>query len=234
MTAPATSVNAKRTSGSTTWRRNANARSTRNLDRETRRTNCSNIFRWYRGGWGRYSQADPLALDAFTPRAERKRVARALFEYVYDNPLRYTDSLGLKGCSGSCGVDCPGGYWVGGEVGASAGILFGKSVSQSVYFCTSSSRRCNFESKCTTVGIQAGAGIGATFGGFKGCQCASDIAATNSLSLDLLVLPPFQLNAGGGTLCMGVAFPVNYPVVSLPGLSVVGSLCETTLIGCMF
>lgn len=45
-----------------------------------------NIFRWYRGGWGRYTQADPLGLqeDEFT-----------LYAYGHSSPLGNTDPLGL-------------------------------------------------------------------------------------------------------------------------------------------
>jgi RHS repeat-associated protein len=44
-----------------------------------------NIFRWYRGGWGRYSQADPMGLNADTN----------LFRYANDNPGGSIDPLGL-------------------------------------------------------------------------------------------------------------------------------------------
>jgi RHS repeat-associated protein len=62
-----------------------------------------NVHRWYRGEWGRYTQADPLGL----------RGGVDLYSYVLANPLRYTDPLGLYlpeshgglayyGTSGSC------------------------------------------------------------------------------------------------------------------------------------
>jgi RHS repeat-associated protein len=44
-----------------------------------------NIFRWYRSGWGRYTQADPLGLEDRTN----------LFEYARENSLRFTDRFGL-------------------------------------------------------------------------------------------------------------------------------------------
>ncbi len=44
-----------------------------------------NIFRWYRSGWGRYTQADPLGL----------RHSSNLFAYVGNNPARYIDPYGL-------------------------------------------------------------------------------------------------------------------------------------------
>ena len=50
------------------------------------RSNRSNIFRWYRAGGGRYSQADPIDLDG----------GINLFAYALENPLRNKDPLGLK------------------------------------------------------------------------------------------------------------------------------------------
>jgi RHS repeat-associated protein len=185
-----------------------------------------NIFRWYRSGWGRYTQADPLAFDAFASQRERLRATRAVYEYSVDNPTRYVDRLGLKSCSPSCRVDCPGGNWIGVDGSISGGILFGKSKGTSVYFCTSSTRRCNFEYSCTTVGLQAGASVNVNFGGYTGCKCAAEIATTNSLSVG-----PIQLNDGGSG-CTGGGYTVSYPTIGAQ--TVVGALCTTKLIGCMF
>ncbi|MGK2859975.1 MAG: RHS repeat-associated core domain-containing protein [Thermoanaerobaculia bacterium] len=51
-----------------------------------------NIFRWYRSGWGRYTQADPFGV----------LTDRNLYRYVYGNPVRKIDPLGLDtvGCDG--------------------------------------------------------------------------------------------------------------------------------------
>jgi RHS repeat-associated protein len=43
-----------------------------------------NIFRWYRSGWGRYTQADPIGL-----------VGRE-YPYASNNPILHTDMLGLR------------------------------------------------------------------------------------------------------------------------------------------
>jgi RHS repeat-associated protein len=43
-----------------------------------------NIFRWYRSGWGRYTQADPLGAGDLN-----------VVAYAAGNPLRYADPLGL-------------------------------------------------------------------------------------------------------------------------------------------
>jgi RHS repeat-associated protein len=45
-----------------------------------------NIFRWYRAGWGRYTQADPIGLTADLH----------LYRYVGGNPVRYSDPRGLE------------------------------------------------------------------------------------------------------------------------------------------
>jgi RHS repeat-associated protein len=47
-----------------------------------------NIFRWYRAGWGRYTQADPIGLAGNLN----------LFVYGGDSPGNQTDQLGLKCC----------------------------------------------------------------------------------------------------------------------------------------
>ncbi|HEX8251694.1 MAG TPA: RHS repeat-associated core domain-containing protein [Thermoanaerobaculia bacterium] len=44
-----------------------------------------NIFRWYRSGWGRYTQAGPIGLSG----------GQNLYGYVAGNPLRRIDLLGL-------------------------------------------------------------------------------------------------------------------------------------------
>ena len=74
-----------------------------------------NIFRWYRAGWGRYTQADPVGIggrgvdlpgrgwEMWSQRQmERNRrmglsgaTAQTLYAYVDDNPQRATDPLGL-------------------------------------------------------------------------------------------------------------------------------------------
>ena len=45
-----------------------------------------NIFRWYNTAWGRYTQADPVGLQAGTN----------LFAYVHGNPIKIIDPFGLK------------------------------------------------------------------------------------------------------------------------------------------
>ena len=44
-----------------------------------------NIFRWYRSGWGRYTQADPLA--RFVPVWQPAEISAALYGYAGTNPL---------------------------------------------------------------------------------------------------------------------------------------------------
>lgn len=96
MATTAASVSRKHASGSSTWRNPNNIRRSRKLDRESRPTDCSNIFRWYRSGWGRYSQADPY----LEPSAEEPNQ----YAYARQNPTRYKDRFGLFAVQGSC--DC--------------------------------------------------------------------------------------------------------------------------------
>ena len=63
----------------------------------------NNVFRWYRAGWGRYTQADPIGLVPTLVGVKN------LFEYADANPTDHFDRLGLysidKGCSDTCGPD---------------------------------------------------------------------------------------------------------------------------------
>jgi RHS repeat-associated protein len=55
-----------------------------------------NIFRWYRAGWGRYTQSDPL--HVFRTLSEESQA----YGYALDNPLKFRDPLGLYTVGGSC------------------------------------------------------------------------------------------------------------------------------------
>jgi RHS repeat-associated protein len=70
----------------TPWKTN-NVRRARRLAPKSRQTTCNNIFRWYRAGWGRYTQADPIGFDGGDIN---------LYRYALSNSLRFTDPLGLK------------------------------------------------------------------------------------------------------------------------------------------
>jgi len=86
MTATATSVSWKLASGPSTSSRAANVWRASKLRRKSRQTNGYNVFRWYRSGWGRYSQADPIALKG----------GLNLYSYSLGNPTRMIDPLGLR------------------------------------------------------------------------------------------------------------------------------------------
>lgn len=51
-----------------------------------------NVFRWYRAGWGRYTQADPIGLGA----------SLNIYAYVDGNPVNYSDPTGLVKVDSSC------------------------------------------------------------------------------------------------------------------------------------
>jgi RHS repeat-associated protein len=55
-----------------------------------------NIFRWYRAGWGRYTQADPLGLVA----------SLNLYRYAQDNPIDMVDPDGLRACTNEQEKSC--------------------------------------------------------------------------------------------------------------------------------
>jgi RHS repeat-associated protein len=93
-----------------------------------------NVFRWYRTGWGRYTQADPLRTGMFLqwfggppayvqrdrvqggiPKAKLGTKALDWYAYVGDSPIGYSDPLGLLRdcdqeqiqCFRQCWKNCP-------------------------------------------------------------------------------------------------------------------------------
>jgi RHS repeat-associated protein len=56
-----------------------------------------NVFRWYRAGWGRYTQADPLmeAAPQFWATMSETTAGTSTYAYGLNSPLRVTDPLGL-------------------------------------------------------------------------------------------------------------------------------------------
>jgi RHS repeat-associated protein len=64
-----------------------------------------NIHRWYRSGWGRYTQSDPIGFNGGTN----------LYAYVGGNPINASDPLGLK-TELVCRPVRPGG-WAGAVIG---------------------------------------------------------------------------------------------------------------------
>jgi len=91
-----------------------------------------NVFRWYRPGWGRYTQADPMGLAA----------GINLFGYAVSNPLGYIDPTGLEAWpipAQPPGEICPfptptpkapipGFGWKGGLIGILINFLFDPGI----------------------------------------------------------------------------------------------------------
>lgn len=77
-----------------------------------------NIFRWYRAGWGRYTQSDPLLGMLQSNVAARRSSRYAAFtadpyRYADGSPTRFVDPLGLAPCGPNpansdlpCGAKC--------------------------------------------------------------------------------------------------------------------------------
>jgi len=123
-----------------------------------------NVFRWYRAGWGRYTQADPIRLKGGTN----------LYAYATENPMTRIDRTGLK-CSSQC-PDCPKHKWLLYGVDLSVTMQYGSmgyggSVGVFNAKCLSSGKKCTFFSMCSKGFGTWGAGITWRFCGSYG-ECS--------------------------------------------------------------
>jgi RHS repeat-associated protein len=132
-----------------------------------------NVFRWYRGGWGRYTQADPIALKGGTN----------LFRYANANPVREIDARGLK-CSAQC-PECPGGTWAfygvnGGFLLSLGSLSYGLNVGIFDAVCTSSSKKCTYYVNCEQgFGIGFSININASVGAVFNAPCSDSISGVS-------------------------------------------------------
>ncbi|MGH9457101.1 MAG: RHS repeat-associated core domain-containing protein [Thermoanaerobaculia bacterium] len=112
-----------------------------------------NVFRWYRGGRGRYSQADPMGLSD----------GPNVYAYAAANPLFYIDPSGLKKCK--CSDQCPSGKWVweNPTLSYGGGFLKGTSVTAGTLVCRDEDMPMkilaaeNVRIECEWKGLMAGA-----------------------------------------------------------------------------
>jgi RHS repeat-associated protein len=128
-----------------------------------------NIFRWYRAGWGRYTQGDPIGLKA----------GSNLYEYGSDNAIRNFDQRGLT-CSRSC-PECASKTWVfyGVQLGFTVGIgslSYGASVAIMDAHCWNSTKTCTYLVTCSNLfGIGASVGLSGTVGLAFNAPCSDDV-----------------------------------------------------------
>jgi RHS repeat-associated protein len=123
-----------------------------------------NIFRWYRGGWGRYTQADPLSQ---APMVGPAGTEPDIYFYAKGNPVSTIDPDGL--CP-RCG-DCPSGEWTISPVGfgVSGAIGWGRSWTVQTYTCRDNGYSVTVQTSCSLVGFIIGGGAGIPIG--KACAC---------------------------------------------------------------
>ncbi|HYH10093.1 MAG TPA: FG-GAP-like repeat-containing protein [Thermoanaerobaculia bacterium] len=180
-----------------------------------------NVYRWYRAGWGRYTQSDPIGMDGGDTN---------LYRYALSNPARFIDPSGLTCKSGKCS-DCPKGQWDFVEASGGFGATFGKSWGTSIFQCPSSGLVCEWRMSCTTVGVQVGIGggpaTGMVWGGGKGCKCIEDIPNIDSLDFSFGSASIGVQNGGG---CTG--FSLGHTAGKDGGWSITGKKCNSVLKKC--
>jgi RHS repeat-associated protein len=110
-----------------------------------------NVFRWYRYGWGRYNQADPIGLDAGVN----------VFAYTFENPVVGYDPSGLAPCQKNAalaGCDNP-----------TSSCCVAKCVDDLRFsLCLMNSFKTGFRVIGVAGGIGAGIKIGGKIGGILG------------------------------------------------------------------
>ncbi|MEA2695148.1 MAG: type secretion system secreted protein VgrG, partial [Acidobacteriota bacterium] len=82
-----------------------------------------NVHRWYRGEWGRYTQADPLGLLEFPLNIA---AGTDLFGYAEENPLSYVDPTGESGSKPGGPYHPPSGVKTSCDAGDTCSELLGK------------------------------------------------------------------------------------------------------------
>jgi hypothetical protein len=190
-------------------------------------TNEYNIFRWYRAGWGRYTQADPEGL----------REGTNLFSYVYDRPTALVDPYGLAACQ-PCD-ECPDGEWIDAYPrfpvpnSGSIGAVVGGSLSSAEFVCPSAgakSPRLRVRITCWFVGPIAGIGGGVT--GPVGtapqaCGCNSKDLLGKSWGLTFSA-GPFGLDIGNCSTAPN-AYKNTYGGSIMKGFGAGGALTRCTV-----
>ncbi len=122
-----------------------------------------NIFRWYRYGWGRYTQTDPLTFDRYSGGLARGSAVLPanVFGYSNANPLYFVDRRGLFSPEqGLCvlGHTATGalvGGIIGGVLGCATGLITVPVIGPGAI-------------PACLVGAEAGAAVGAGVGAFFG------------------------------------------------------------------
>jgi RHS repeat-associated protein len=183
-----------------------------------------NVFRWYRAGWGRYTQSDPVGLKA----------SINLFDYGRENPVHNFDPRGLA-CSRSC-PECPSKTWVfyGAGLGFTVGIgslSYGSSIGIMDAKCFGTSKTCTYFVQCSNLfGLGASAGVDASVGLAFNAPCSDDIGGI-SWGFDASV---YDVAGGMGSFSSSPSGTVS--VGGAGGLGMGGSgtfkLCDAHKLSC--
>jgi RHS repeat-associated protein len=177
-----------------------------------------NIFRWYRAGWGRYTQSDPLGL----------KDGPNLYAYGDSNPLSNIDPLGLfieKNCP--C-VTCPTGMWYqfGGTLSGMYKLL-GAGASLYRFRCPSGRQECDYLILCGKGGVGVFAGLVGGGGVTLFAYCAEELDGW-SFTVD------FDAPVGSGSAGPGSSGTLSVTVEGGPqaGAASAINVCYSFRLGC--
>lgn len=183
------------------------------------------IFRWYRPAWGRYTQPDPLGLDAarrlgpFPPNPLSLDPQANPYLYAAARPLYLIDPYGLSSCT-ACD-ECPSGEWTFSGGVLSAGLGYGNSKARGTYTCVggnfSSAKKLKVTVECEFGGPIAAVGAGVTGStpfAPGGCGCNSrDLLETSTGFVGSFLIFGVDVGrcsaTGGSTVNAGVGFSLG-------------------------
>lgn len=149
------------------------------------------------------------------------------YRYAGNNPVRYSDALGLAPCD-----DCPSGEWSSFSYPGSAMSAFfggGGTIARTIYWCKDNDLVCEGSMLCFGGGLIVAAGIGFDFGGFP--KFAAGVQNVHSIQ-DFKTFSSGFYMAGGPVSALMTNQGVNQGVAKSVGAGIAYVSCITFSLIC--